>query len=127
MPKASASDARQAHRHNPLSEEYAPTAPLKQKAAKKRRANKEGQEENYVDTKASRRILQIGQELVDEDESEHAKAQPNPAFDFTSRFGGQDDSDDGKGAFDEDEEAWGYEEEEEAGEDLVSELGEAIS
>jgi len=126
MPKASGSDSRQAQRHNPLSEEYAPTAPLRQKAPKRRKSAKgEGEEENYVDTKASRRILQIGQELVDEDTSEQQRAQPNPAFDFASRFGADDDSDDdeGKAALDEDDEAWGDEGEEEiGGEELVSAL-----
>jgi len=109
---------RQSQRHNPLSEEYAPTAPLRQKAQKKRRSAKEGEEENYVDTKASRRILQIGQELVDEDASERQAGQPNPAFDFTSRFGADDESDDGK-AFEDDDEAWG-DEEEQVVEELVS-------
>lgn len=124
MPKASSSDARQMQRHNPLSEEYAPTAPLRQKAPKKRRSAKgEGEEENYVDTKASRRILQIGQELVDEDASEQQKAQPNPAFDFASRFGADDDSDDGGAAFNDDDEGWGDEEGEGVVEDAVSRSG----
>jgi len=120
MPKAMGSDVRHVQRHNPLSEEYAPTAPLRQKAQKKRRLAKgENEGENYVDTKASRKILRIGQELVDEDASERQAGQANPAFDFTSRFGANEDSDDGKAAFDDDDEAWG-DEEEQIVEELVS-------
>jgi essential nuclear protein 1 len=104
-------------RHNPLASDYSAEQPFKQKAPKKRNRRNEADEEHFIDTKASRKILKIGQDLADEDEAERlAKfpAQPNPAFSFESRFGGvegegeQEEEEEGKY---EDEEAWGDEEE----------------
>jgi essential nuclear protein 1 len=87
MPKASRtpSAAQQQRRHNPLSEEYAPSE-LKQKSNKKRKADDvPNKEEGFVNSKASRNILQLGQDLAAEDEAEqeaNRPAQPNPAFAF---------------------------------------------
>jgi len=117
MPKAStqAPDARQQRRHNPLSEDYAPNKPPKQKAGKKRKITQsEGNEDSFVDTKATRRILKSGQDLADEDQQEQIKAKPNPAFAFESRFGEGEVPDEGNGPFDDDEndeEAWGDDDE----------------
>ena len=121
MPKAvrSNSSARQERRHNPLSEEYSPTAPLKQKAGKKRKqSNVDAREQDsYVDSKASRRILDLGQDLAVEDEKhrqDNRPPVPNPAFSFESRFPTDVVSDEEPaaepGEYD-DEEAWGSEEE----------------
>ena len=117
MPKAarSNSSARQERRHNPLSEEYSPTAPLKQKAGKKRKSTaQENGGDGFVDSKSSRRILEIGQDLADEDEAERAAKRPavaNPAFAFRAD---EDDEDEEGGAevgeYD-DEEAWASDEE----------------
>lgn len=90
MPKMPSADTRQDRRHNPLSEDYIPSLPQKQRLAKKRKTQTDGQDEEiYVDSKASRKILKIGRDLVDEDEAE-SEAQrpkaPNPAFAFESRF-----------------------------------------
>jgi essential nuclear protein 1 len=122
MPKSARTNtaARQERRHNPLSEEYSPTAPLKQKAGKKRKSTSdEDGQHGYVDSKASRRILEIGQDLAAEDDAEtNARmpiaAAPSTAFDFGSRF--PDDDEDGQagaelGEYD-DEEAWGSEDDE---------------
>lgn len=123
MPKSTKHSARSERRHNPLGEEYAPTDPtLKQKANKKRKQSHDGETsgEGYVDSKSSRRILDLGQDLAAEDEAEANAARPtvpNPAFDFESRFpiGGDDDQDDendgGDGDYD-NEEAWGSDDEE---------------
>lgn len=129
MPKTSMSsaDPRQARRHNPLSEEYAPTEALKQKAEKKRKGPRSIQsEDGFVDSKASRQILKIGQDLVDEDELEQEKSKPNPAFAFGPRILHDGDTGMGRGGLgsddeeDEDEE-WG-EEEEEIVEEIVRRL-----
>jgi essential nuclear protein 1 len=61
-----------------------------------------------VDSKASRKILKIGQELADEDEAENQASKPNSAFDFESRFPDGDEEQDSY----EEAEAWGDEEEE---------------
>lgn len=115
MPKATtAADARQTRRHNPLADEYAPSNPLKQKAPKKR-ARKNSAEEGFVDAKASRKILRIGQDLADEEEAE-LKAQkpqaPNPAFAFDTRLDAGAESEEDEVQYGDDDEAWGDEEEE---------------
>lgn len=121
MPKAArpSSSGRQERRHNPLSEEYAPTNPLKQKAPKRRKqSHGDGEaQDNFVDSKASRNILSLGQDLADEDEAERQAGQPakpNPAFAFESRFP-QDDDDEADGGADlgdyDNEDAWGSDDE----------------
>jgi essential nuclear protein 1 len=103
-------------RHNPLAEEYSPVQAFKQKAPKKRNRRDETEEDHVIDTKASRKILRIGQDLADEDEEErkarYAEQQTNPAFDFESRFANdvQSEEEEDAGKWD-DEEAWGDEEE----------------
>lgn len=113
MPKATASAARQSRRHNPLEEDLLATTQVKPKNSLKRKAKRtEDEEEKYVDAKASRKILKIGQELRDEEESENKAGQPsvNTAFDFGSRFAEDEAEEEETGAFD-DEEAWGDEDE----------------
>lgn len=116
MPKAARSNstARQERRHNPLSEEYSPTTPLKQKAGKKRKSTSEANgQDGYVDSKSSRRILDLGQDLVDEDEAERQAKRPavaNPAFSLRAD---EDEDEDGGaevGEYDE-EEAWASDDE----------------
>lgn len=122
MPKAmrSNSAARQERRHNPLSEEYQPTAPLKQKPGRKRKqsGDEEDRQEGYVDSKSSRRILELGQDLAAENAAQRPPsepAQPSSLFTFESRFPDDalrdhDDAEEVPGNFD-DEDAWGSEEE----------------
>ncbi|KAF2486394.1 Bystin-domain-containing protein [Neohortaea acidophila] len=114
------SAARLERRHDPLSEEYSPTLPIKQKAGKKRKQSHDPEEEQsgYVDSKASRRILDLGQDLAAEDEAEtrsRKPAAPSTAFTFESRFPIEavDEEEGGAeiGEYDDDEEAWGSEEE----------------
>jgi essential nuclear protein 1 len=116
MPKTPKSPGpREAQRHNPLTEEYAPSNPWKQKPAKRQKRNKDdAEEEHFVDSKASRKILEIGRDLAEEEERENQARRPptaNPAFDFDARLG-EDDSADEPTAQYEDDEAWGDEEEE---------------
>ncbi|KAK3648567.1 snoRNA-binding rRNA-processing protein [Elasticomyces elasticus] len=122
MPKTARSNsvARQDRRHNPLSEEYAPTS-LKQKSSKKRKQSQTDattQEGGYVDSKASRRILDLGQDLTAEDDAERlAKRSATTSSVFDGGFAAPREvvSDDEGGVdvggeYDE-EEAWGSEEE----------------
>jgi essential nuclear protein 1 len=105
MPKATTPiAARQERRHNPLETDILATGPLKAKSGK-RKSKHEDQEEKFVDFKASRKILRIGQELADEDEEDNQIQKPNAAFDFSSRF--EDEEEDEPFA---DGEAWGDEE-----------------
>lgn len=105
-------------KHVALEDDILATGPLKQKAPKrKQRHENEFGDEKYVDAKASRKILKIGQELADEDEAENASKNVKPtAFDFQMRDEEGDagpDSDDEAGAKERfGEEVWGDEEEE---------------
>ncbi|TKA69409.1 hypothetical protein B0A55_07835 [Friedmanniomyces simplex] len=124
MPKTARSNsvARHERQHNPLSEEYSPTAPLKQKAGKKRKQShgEENTQEGYVDSKASRRILDLGEGLAAEDEAEREAKRPATATSVFDGLGGgfprdvvSDEEGDGGvdvGEYD-NEEAWGSEEE----------------
>ncbi|KAF2822284.1 rRNA processing protein-like protein Bystin [Ophiobolus disseminans] len=119
MPKAPKSPGAGIQRHNPLSEEYAPSDPWKQKPAKRQKRNKEDkdEEQNFVDSKSSRKILDIGRELEEEDERERKARRPegaNPAFAFETRLG-EDEVEgfvEGEGQVEDDDEAWGEDDEE---------------
>ena len=116
MPKAvrSTSESRRERRHNPLSEEYSPLA-LKQKAGKKRKQSHSAghEQDGFVDSKSSRRILSLGQDLAAEEEATSRSIQPTEttsAFTFESRFPHDVISDEQEevGEYD-DEDAWGSE------------------
>ena len=62
-----------------------------------------------MDSGSSRKILKIGQDLLEEEQEENAVAAPNSAFTFESRFGDQSEPE--ENATVDDEEAWGDEEE----------------
>lgn len=94
-------------RHVPLEEDILQTGPLKAKS-NKRKARPETEDGGYVDSRSSRKILKIGQELADEEQQAQAAAAPNPAFTFESRFGGDDAVEEGNEQFDDDD-AWGDE------------------
>ena len=121
MPKVvrSNSEARHERRHNPLGEEYSPTTSIKQKAGKKRKQSHSAgyDQDGFVDSKSSRRILDLGQDLVAEDEASRQPTKPaanNTLFSFESRFPhdvvSDEEADQEQGEYDE-EEAWGSEEE----------------
>ncbi|CAG8951806.1 hypothetical protein HYFRA_00005610 [Hymenoscyphus fraxineus] len=107
MPKATTPIAasRQARRHNPLEDDITATGILKNKPGKRKSRHQE-EGEQFVDSKASRKILRIGQELADEAEGENRIEKPNTAFDFESRFEDEDEE------TYEDAEAWGDDDEE---------------
>jgi len=86
--------ARSARRHNPLEADITAAGPLKNKSSK-RKSRSEDDEEKFVDSKSSRRILQIGQELAEEDKEENRVNEPvvSSAFDFGSRFDFEDGTD----------------------------------
>jgi len=112
MPKAPKSPgAAVQQRHNPLAEEYAPSDPWKSKPAKRQKRNKEEKEDDkFVDSKSSRKILDIGRELEEEDERENRVQRQegaNPAFDFESRMGEEEAA-----HIEHDDEAWGEDDEE---------------
>ncbi|KKK24779.1 hypothetical protein P175DRAFT_0514440 [Aspergillus ochraceoroseus IBT 24754] len=121
MPKATSSRAAAAaRRHNPLAEDLLTGGHLRtQPSNKNKRKSKSGDDqeegERFVDAKTSRKILQIGQELADEEAEERKAAlggageKVNTAFDFESRFDDEDVFSDDDGKFN--EEQWDDEEE----------------
>lgn len=117
MPKAPKSPGPRDQRHNPLAEEYAPSDPWKNRPAKRQKRTKgdADEEQNFVDSKSSRRILDIGRELEEEDEREtHARRpkEANRAFDLDTRLADDDATEQDAAQFDDDDEAWGDEDEE---------------
>ncbi|KAI9890794.1 MAG: snoRNA-binding rRNA-processing protein [Vezdaea aestivalis] len=81
-------------RHKPLSEDINSAGILRQSKKRKQRDGPAEEDQSWVDTKASRKILKIGQELTQE-ESREKKAPPqNTAFGFESRYEPEVDSDD---------------------------------
>lgn len=63
------------------------------------------EDQGYVDSRSSRKILKIGQDLVDEEHQGNLASAPNPAFTFESRFKAESDSEEGA-AGNSEEEAW---------------------
>lgn len=101
--------SRKGRRHNPLSEDVTATGPLRTKSAK-RKAKQLGEEDDkYVDSRSTRKILKIGHELLEEEIEENHVLPPNRAFSFESRFG----ENDGLDFQNEDDEDWGDEEDDE--------------
>lgn len=124
MPKATTPTLpglRQARRHNPLSEDLVASGPLRTKAKKRKATTDERQDENYVDAKSSRRILDIGRALEEEARAEHPIQAPNTAFAFESRAGDDVDLED-EGQDHEDNDAWGDEDDEIVEEAVRTEL-----
>ncbi|CCC06872.1 hypothetical protein SMACR_00898 [Sordaria macrospora] len=116
MPKTTAATSKR--RHNPLEADLVSTGVLKNnsgKKTKKTRAEDDGDEQKYVDAKASRNILAMSRSLIEEEENlrttQNAASGSAPSgFEFDpSRFDRNDEEDD---KFENDE-AWGEEEEEE--------------
>ncbi|KAH6895768.1 Bystin-domain-containing protein [Thelonectria olida] len=109
MPKATTpTSARPTRRHNPLEDDITATGVLRNKPSKKK--SKASDEENFVDSRASRNILRIGRELADEETAERAVPKQNIGnFGYDSRF--DDEADEEHKVYDDDE-AWGEEEEE---------------
>ncbi|KAL2135970.1 hypothetical protein VTI74DRAFT_6019 [Chaetomium olivicolor] len=115
MPKAIATASSHKRRHNPLEDDLLATGVLKNREGRpsKRADRKQAEEQAYVDAKASRKILAMSRDLIDEEElQEHASNKDTSApsaFAFDpSRLEGGSDQDDEEFA---NEEAWGDEEE----------------
>ena len=101
---APSSRSRSQRRHAPLDQDLTATAPLRARS-KKRKARPEVEDQEYIDSRSSRKILKIGQDLVDEEHEENLASVPNPAFTFESRFGEESGSEEGA-ARNSDEEEW---------------------
>lgn len=103
------SGTQKVRRHNPLSDDVTSAGPLRTKSNKRKKAGDE--EDRYVDSRSSRKILRIGQDLVNDEQEQFDARTPNPAFAFESRHGGEGEPDE-ESQVDEEEEAWGDEDDE---------------
>jgi len=93
----SISSSRSARRHQSLENDILATGPLRAKP-RKRNARPEDVADNFVDSRSSRKILKIGQDLANEEREETLIPLPeaNAAFTLESRFdaeGAEEDED----------------------------------
>jgi len=123
MPKATTPSriSSTGRRHNPLTDDILSTGHLRTKSGKRKskrgeddeEEEEEGEGQTYVDAKASRKILQIGRDLAEEDAAERRASmgldaeKPNAAFDFSSRFEDEEVISEDEDRFGEDQ--WGDE------------------
>ncbi|GFP53777.1 hypothetical protein ACSS6W_001380 [Trichoderma asperelloides] len=105
MPKATTPNAsRPGRRHNPLEDDVLATGILRNKPTKRKSKEAGESEENFVDSKASKNILRIGRELMEEENAERPTAKPTvDNFGYDSRFGEEEEE---HKTYDDDE-AWG--------------------
>ncbi|KAL6891111.1 Bystin domain-containing protein [Trichoderma longibrachiatum] len=109
MPKATTPTAtRPGRRHNPLEDDVLATGILRNKPTKRKGKDVDESEETFVDSKASKNILRIGRELMEEENADKPVQKTTvDNFGFDSRFGEEDGEQKGY----DDEEAWGDEDE----------------
>ncbi|MCJ1474410.1 snoRNA-binding rRNA-processing protein [Lambiella insularis] len=88
-----------------LADDLSATGPLRTKSRKRKARREDEAGDSFVDSKSSRKILKIGQELAEEDEAASKPQLANAAFTFESRF---DESGPDEEHHD-DEEDWGDE------------------
>jgi len=84
--------ARQGRRHNPLEDDILATGILRQKAAKRKSHELDEDKGNdYIESRQSKKILQLGRELVEEDQATNPLPQKShDAFAFGSRVDQKD-------------------------------------
>jgi essential nuclear protein 1 len=100
MPKATTL-AFASRRHNPLEDDLTASGGILKNKPGKRKSRHQEEGDQFVDSKASRKILRLGQELADEEEATDRATKRKPIFNFESRSDGE------KEETYEDEEAWG--------------------
>ena len=102
--RPSSQSGRSIRHQNPLADDLIATGPVHTKAKKRKVKHTDDGDHGFVDSKSSRKILQIGQELADEDREANKSTPSNPAFTFESRSGNDEASDEEQ--YLPDEEAW---------------------
>ncbi|KAI9883339.1 MAG: Mitochondrial zinc maintenance protein 1, mitochondrial [Watsoniomyces obsoletus] len=103
MPKVTSAPRNSAavRRHNPIQDDISNVGTFRATSSKRRKSKEENVQEGFIDSKASRQILRIGQSLVEEEQAheqeKRRKEGPNTAFTIESRLvenaaTGEDDS-----------------------------------
>ena len=113
MPKATtpaASVPKQGLHNNSLSDDLLATGPLRTKSKKRKAKRDDDAGDGFVDSKSSRKILKMGQDMIEEERAEAKGVLPSTAFTFESRMGEGSDTD--REIREQDEEPWGDEEDE---------------
>lgn len=114
MPKATTpTSARQGRRHNPLEDDIVATGILRSKPGKRKSKEADADQDNFVDSRASKNILRIGRELDEEEEASRPRpfaVAPADSFGYESRFGDEPEGAEAPVYGDEDE-VWGDEDE----------------
>ena len=78
--------SRSSRHHNSLPEDLAATGILRTKSKKRKAKREDGDGDGFIDSRSSRKILKIGQELVDEEQQASQRAVTGTAFAFESRI-----------------------------------------
>jgi essential nuclear protein 1 len=92
MPKATTPKSAAGRRA--LTEEYLASGILKNRPSKRSSKSRDNEEPEFVDSRASRKILDIGRQLAEEDAASARPAeQPTTAFGFDSRYQGLGEED----------------------------------
>lgn len=122
MPKATTPIAgRHGRRHNPLEEDILATGILKSKPSKGKKREDDDDKAGFVESKASKQILRLGRELVEEDRQENTAAPSiRSAFDpdAARRLGLDDDEEIEEVVFEDDTFGGDDELQEETGEEI---------
>ena len=71
---------------NSLPEDLAATGILRTKSKKRKAKREDGEGDGFIDSRSSRKILKIGQELVNEEQQATQETLPRTAFTFESRI-----------------------------------------
>ncbi|MCJ1432741.1 snoRNA-binding rRNA-processing protein [Xylographa pallens] len=113
---SSFSGSKQFRHQKPLADDLVTTGLLRTRSKKRKAHREDDGVDTFVDSKSSRKILKIGQELAEEDQQESKPhVAPNTAFTYESRFGAIDSDNE---SLHDDGEEWGDENNE-----VVDEVG----
>ncbi|MCJ1381846.1 snoRNA-binding rRNA-processing protein [Xylographa soralifera] len=106
---SSLSGSRQFRHQKPLADDLVTTGPSRTRSKKRKAHREDDARDTFVDSKSSRKILKIGQELAEEDQLASKPHAPNTAFTSESRFNAS--GSDNESLYD-DAEEWGDEDNE---------------
>lgn len=87
---SSMSRPQQFRHQKPLADDLSATGPLRTKSNKRKARREDEAKDSFIDSRSSRKILKIGQELAEEDQGVLKSQLANPAFTFESRINGSE-------------------------------------
>ncbi|TVY81092.1 Uncharacterized protein LSUE1_G005436 [Lachnellula suecica] len=105
MPKAT-TPASVSQRHNPLEVDLTASGGILKNKPAKRKSRHQEEGDQFVDSKSSKRILRLGQELADEEEATDKAQKPKSIFTFESRSESRSEGEEEAETYEEDGDAW---------------------